>query len=136
MSTPPPSMPSGSGPQGPITDEMIADHYIASYADHDARKAVILLIQSNRKLTGELRDLKAARLEAAAQRSIATSAAETDETTDIEAAADMVIAACDGDVRAALKSTLIAIGYLEGEIDRMVDMVSPGFARGRLRPAG
>jgi replication-associated recombination protein RarA len=140
MSKPPPSMPSGSGPQGPISDEMIAEHYIANYAEHDPHKAVVLLIRSNRSLTSELRSLKAARLEAATQQAIAAhivdNAAETDELTDIEAAADMVIAACDGDPRVALKCTLVANAYLESELDRVAELVSPGFARGRLRPAG
>ena len=62
MSKPPPSMPSGSGPQGSISDEMIAEHYIANYAERDPLKAVVLLIRSNRSLTSELRSLKAAGL--------------------------------------------------------------------------
>lgn len=136
MSKPPPSTPSGSGPQGPISDEMIAEHYIATYAERDPHKAVVLLIRSNRSLTSELRNLKAARLEAATQHTIAAQAAGSDDAGGIEAAADMVIAACDGDVRVALKCALVANAYLESELDRVGELVSPGFARGRLRPAG
>jgi hypothetical protein len=46
----------------------------------------------------------------------------------LDAAADRAIAACDGDVRAALKAMIVANGYLEAE---MRQLVSNGYARGK-----
>ena len=42
---------------------------------------------------------------------------------------------CGGDVRAALRATLIANAYLEAEIERLTEAISTGFARGRMRKA-
>ena len=50
-----------------------------------------------------------------------------------EAEVDEAIAACGGDVRAALRATLIANAYLEAEIERLTGAISAGFARGRMR---
>jgi hypothetical protein len=52
-----------------------------------------------------------------------------------EAEVDEAIAACGGDVRAALRATLIANAYLEAEIERLSEAISTGFARGRIRKA-
>jgi hypothetical protein len=52
-----------------------------------------------------------------------------------EAEVDEAIAACGGDVRAALRATLIANAYLEAEIERLIGAISAGFARGRMRKA-
>lgn len=49
-----------------------------------------------------------------------------------ETAADQAIAACDGDVRAALKAALIAMAMLESELSDVYAAVSKGYARGRL----
>jgi hypothetical protein len=51
--------------------------------------------------------------------------------TEVEEA----IATCGGDVRAALRATLIANAYLEVEIERLTEAISTGFARGRMRKA-
>jgi hypothetical protein len=51
----------------------------------------------------------------------------------IEAEVDEAIASCGGDVRAALRATLIANTYLAAEIERLTEAVSTGFARGRMR---
>ena len=48
-----------------------------------------------------------------------------------EAEVDDAIATCGGDVRAALRATLIA----NTEIERLTEAVSTGFARGRMRKA-
>jgi hypothetical protein len=40
-----------------------------------------------------------------------------------------------GDVRAALRATLVANAYLDAEIERLTEAVSTGFARGRMREA-
>ena len=53
----------------------------------------------------------------------------------LEAEVDEAIATCGGDVRAALRATLIANTYLEAEIERLTEAVSTGFARGRMRKA-
>ena len=45
------------------------------------------------------------------------------------------IASCGGDVREALRATLIANAYLEAEIERLTEAISTGFARGRMRKA-
>jgi hypothetical protein len=53
----------------------------------------------------------------------------------LEAEVNEAIATCGGDVRAALRATLIANAYLEAEIERLTEAISPGFARGRMRKA-
>jgi hypothetical protein len=53
----------------------------------------------------------------------------------VEAEVDEAIATCGGDVRAALRATLIANTYLEAEIERLTEAISTGFARGRMRKA-
>jgi hypothetical protein len=53
----------------------------------------------------------------------------------VEADVDEAIATCGGDVRAALRATLIANAYLEAEIERLTEAISTGFARGRIRNA-
>jgi hypothetical protein len=51
----------------------------------------------------------------------------------LDAEVDEAIATCGGDVRAALRATLIANAYLEVEIERLTEAISTGFARGRMR---
>jgi len=62
-----------------------------------------------------------------------TSEAETEHLIEIEV--DEAIAACGGDVRTALRVTLIANAYLEAEIERLTEAISTGFARGQMRRA-
>jgi hypothetical protein len=52
---------------------------------------------------------------------------------DLEAGIEAVIAACDGDHRAAVRALLIASSYLEAEVERLAKAVSPGFVRGQVR---
>ena len=52
---------------------------------------------------------------------------------DLEAEVDEAIRICGGDVRAALRATLVANSYLEGELKRLTEAISTGFARGRIR---
>jgi hypothetical protein len=59
--------------------------------------------------------------------------AEADAAGVLEAEVEEAIALCGGDVRAALRATLIANAYLEAEIERLTEAISRGFARGRLR---
>ena len=60
---------------------------------------------------------------------------EAETAALVEAQVDEAIATCGGDVRAALRATLIANAYLEAEIERLTEAISAGFARGRMRKA-
>jgi hypothetical protein len=60
---------------------------------------------------------------------------EVETTALVEAEVAEAIARCGGDVRAALRATLIANAYLEAEIERLSEAISTGFARGRMRKA-
>jgi hypothetical protein len=59
------------------------------------------------------------------------SAAET--ATALETEVDEAIASCGGDMRTALRATLVANAYLEAEIERLTEAISTGFARGWMR---
>jgi hypothetical protein len=52
--------------------------------------------------------------------------------SDQEDEVEMAIQICGGDVRAALRISLIANAFLEAEIDQLKSQVSAGFLRGRL----
>lgn len=57
-----------------------------------------------------------------------------DTTRDeLEASTAAVIAACDGDARAAVRALLVANSYLEAEVDRLEKAVSLGYVRGHIR---
>ena len=58
---------------------------------------------------------------------------EADTAASLEAEVDEAIAICGGDVRAALRATLVANAYLEAEVERLTETISTGFARGRIR---
>ncbi len=49
-----------------------------------------------------------------------------------ESAADEAIAACDGDMRSALKAALIAMAMLEAEVYALNAAKSRGYTRGRI----
>ena len=51
----------------------------------------------------------------------------------LEVAADQAIAACGGDIRAALKALIVANEYLESEVCELMQAVSHAFARGRFK---
>jgi hypothetical protein len=51
----------------------------------------------------------------------------------VPAEVDEAIRMCGGDVRAALRATLVANAYLDAEVERLTEAVSTGFARGRMR---
>jgi len=59
--------------------------------------------------------------------------AESDPSEALESEVEEAIALCRGDVRNALRITLIANAFLEAEIDRLNAQVSTGFARRRIR---
>jgi hypothetical protein len=54
-------------------------------------------------------------------------------TDPYEAATEQAITACGGDMRAALKSALIAMTMMERELSDVYASVSHGFARGMLK---
>ena len=62
-----------------------------------------------------------------------TEKSEAETATALEAEVDEAIASCGGDMRAALRATLMANAYLEAEIERLTEAISTGFARGRMR---
>ncbi|MGE0522121.1 MAG: hypothetical protein AB7O60_03675 [Variibacter sp.] len=64
-----------------------------------------------------------------------TDAARAIETPplDFENETDEAIIICGGDVRAALKATLVANAFLEAELARVTEMVSAGYGRGQVR---
>jgi hypothetical protein len=56
-----------------------------------------------------------------------------DSANSLEADIDAAVALCGGDVRAALRASLVANAYLQAEVERLSAAVSSGFARGRIR---
>lgn len=48
----------------------------------------------------------------------------------LEVAVDQAIAACGGDVRAAIKALIVANEFYEAEYGKLVAKVSRGYARG------
>ena len=53
----------------------------------------------------------------------------------LEGDVDEAIALCDGDVRAALRASLVYNEFLERKLDMMRGMVSAGYTRGKVSPA-
>jgi hypothetical protein len=49
----------------------------------------------------------------------------------LEAAVDTAVAACDGDLRATVRSLIIANNYLTRELEFVWHQVSPGYSRGK-----
>jgi hypothetical protein len=50
----------------------------------------------------------------------------------LEETTDQAIAACGGDVRAALKAMIVANEFLESEVCELMQAVSHAYVRGRL----
>jgi hypothetical protein len=50
---------------------------------------------------------------------------------DLEAAADQAIAACDGDLRATVKSLIVANNYVTRELEHAWQQMSPGYSRSK-----
>lgn len=57
---------------------------------------------------------------------------QVDEAAALEAAVEVAIAACGGDLRATVRALLVSNSYLHEEVERLRALISPGFARGRL----
>jgi hypothetical protein len=60
---------------------------------------------------------------------------DVDSAAALEAEVDQAIDLCQGDVRAALRVTLVANAYLESEVADLMRKVSQGYSRGRRRKA-
>ena len=58
------------------------------------------------------------------------------ECDPLELTTDQVIAACDGDVRAAVRALIIAKGLLEAELNDVYAAMSNGYLRGRIKRLG
>jgi hypothetical protein len=52
---------------------------------------------------------------------------------DLEAAVDQAIAACGGDLRAAIRALIVANNFLESEVSELMKAVSHAYARGRFQ---
>ena len=63
----------------------------------------------------------------------AHSQAHPEEADELEAAVDQAIAACDGDMRSAVRALIVANNYLESEIGELMKAVSHAYRRGRFR---
>ena len=59
--------------------------------------------------------------------------ADMEEDGGLEAAVDQAIAACDGDMRAAIRALIVANDYLESKVGELMKAVSHAYARGRFR---
>ena len=55
------------------------------------------------------------------------------DAEQLDAAADQAIAACGGDVRAAVKALIVANEFLESEVSELMKAVSQAYARGRFQ---
>jgi hypothetical protein len=55
------------------------------------------------------------------------------EPDALEIATEQAIAACDGDVRAAVQALIVANGLLEAELRNVYAATSKGYARGRVK---
>ena len=55
------------------------------------------------------------------------------EADRLEATTDEAIAACGGDVRAALKAMIVANDFLESEVCQLMQAVSQAYVRGRFK---
>jgi hypothetical protein len=56
-----------------------------------------------------------------------------DQDDGLESAVDQVIAACDGDARAAVRALIVANDFLESEVAELKKAVSHAYVRGELR---
>lgn len=69
----------------------------------------------------------------ASQPTVTAKTEAPDDVLDLEASVDEVIALCDGDMRTAIRSLIVANGYLEAEAEGLRGVVSVGYVRGMLR---
>jgi hypothetical protein len=55
------------------------------------------------------------------------------EDDELEAAVDQAIAACDGDMRSAVRALIVANNYLESEVGELMKAISRAYSRGRFQ---
>jgi len=55
------------------------------------------------------------------------------EESELEAAVEQAIAACDGDLRATIRALIVANNFLESEVSELMKAVSHAYARGRFQ---
>jgi hypothetical protein len=55
------------------------------------------------------------------------------DADELEAAVDQAIAACDGDMRSAIRAQIVANEYLESEVNELMKAVSHAYVRGRFQ---
>ena len=55
------------------------------------------------------------------------------EDSELETAVEEAIAACDGDLRAAIRALIVANHFLEQEVSELMKAVSHAYARGRFQ---
>ena len=60
------------------------------------------------------------------------SEANAQDADGLEADVDQAIAACGGDMRATIRTLLVANEYLETEVSELMKAVSRAFVRGRF----
>jgi DNA anti-recombination protein RmuC len=56
-----------------------------------------------------------------------------EEDSELEAAVDQAIAACDGDRRSAIRALIVANNYLESEVSELMKAISHAYTRGRFQ---
>ena len=61
-----------------------------------------------------------------------SSQANSMEDSELEAAVDQAIAACDGDPRATIRALIVANNFLKSEVGELMKAVSHAYARGRF----
>ena len=61
-----------------------------------------------------------------------SSQANSIEESELEAAVDQAIAACEGDLRATIRALIVANNFLESEVGELMKAVSQAYARGRF----
>ena len=57
---------------------------------------------------------------------------KSEEHDELETAVDQAISACGGDMRATIRSLVVANEYLETEVGELMKAVSHAYARGRF----
>jgi hypothetical protein len=60
------------------------------------------------------------------------SQSSTQDDDALEPAVDQAIAACGGDLRATIRSLIVANDYLESEVGELMKAVSHAYTRGRF----
>jgi enamine deaminase RidA (YjgF/YER057c/UK114 family) len=58
---------------------------------------------------------------------------QSDAAQQLEAAIDQAVAACGGDMRAAISALIVANDFLETEISELMKAVSRAYIRGRFQ---